>query len=307
MIRLKIWNSKIALGDFVGLLGALIIISSLILAHRTIRTSETTGKPALAGQELMTVPSQKNDPESQNGVTNPASRSVSLATPGLVSPPASTPATVLDLANWKLTLPVETSRSGNPDEIKQPELGWFTQSPHFELNNQKNGVIFRANVEGATTKGSSYPRSELREMTDSGKQLASWSSFSGTHTMFIKQAITHLPVVKSEVVAGQIHDASDDVIMIRLNGKRLFVEGSRQVIGELDPTYNLGTTFSVKIVASDGRIKVYYNDVQKVDYVKSGQGYYFKAGCYSLSNLSKGDQAGAYGEVVIYDLQVSHY
>ncbi len=45
-----------------------------------------------------------------------------------------------------------------------------------------DGVQFRAPVDGVTTSGSSYPRSELREMTDSGSSEASWSSTSGTHS-----------------------------------------------------------------------------------------------------------------------------
>lgn len=31
--------------------------------------------------------------------------------------------------------------------------------------------------------------------------------------MYVKQAISHLPDVKSHVVAGQIHDAGDDLIV----------------------------------------------------------------------------------------------
>ena len=72
--------------------------------------------------------------------------------------------------------------------------------------------------------GSGYPRSELREMTSSGSANASWSTTSGTHTMEIRQAITHLPVVKPHVVAGQIHDAGDDVIVCRLEGSKLFID-----------------------------------------------------------------------------------
>jgi len=51
---------------------------------------------------------------------------------------------------------------------------------------------------------------------------------------------------------------------------------------------------------------VYYNDILKVSYNKSGSGYYFKAGCYTQTNISKGDSASSYGEVTIYNLQVSH-
>jgi hypothetical protein len=204
-----------------------------------------------------------------------------------------------------LTLPVDTAHAGSPDEITQPELASFSNA-YFFLNSAKNGVIFHAPVGGATTAHSDYPRSELREMTNSGKTEASWSNTSGTHIMTIRQAITHTPSTKPDVVAGQIHDSSDDVIEIRLFGSRLYVEADGDDLGPLDEGYVLGTTFTVKVEASGGHIKVYYNGDLKIDYDQSGSGWYFKAGCYTQSNPDKGDSPDDYGEVIIYSLQVTH-
>lgn len=216
------------------------------------------------------------------------------------------PSSLLDLTNWKLTLPVKSAHGDNPDEIKQPELDRFSLSPYFVLNDAKSGVIFRANTGGATTSNSAYPRSELREMASAGTALATWSSTVGTHTMTVQEAITHLPVVKPQVVAGQIHDASDDVVMVRLEGRHLFVEHNGTNLGDLDANYQLGTIFTVKIEVSGGHVRVSYNGVQEVDYAEAGSGWYFKAGCYTQSNVGKGDAASAYGEVVIYGLSVTH-
>lgn len=222
--------------------------------------------------------------------------------PGPLTPPsAGKPSDFIDLKNWYLTLP--SGPQGSPDTIHQPILNDYS-SIYFSVNPSKNGVQFAAWVDGVHTKNSSYPRSELREMK--GTDKASWSNKSGTHTMTVKQAITHTPVVKPHVVAAQIHDSSDDIIMVRLEGKNLFVEAKGNSIGVLEPNYSLGTIYTVKIVAAGSRIKVYYNDVLKVDYAKSGSGYYYKAGCYTQSNLSKGDKADAYGEVIIYSLEVKH-
>lgn len=218
--------------------------------------------------------------------------------------PAEAPSQVLDLTNWKLTLPVDTPHAGVPDEIKQPELASFVLHPYFWRSG--GGVVFRAHAGGATTANSGYPRSELREMTAGGSQNASWSNTAGSHSMTIRQAITHVPDVKPHVVAGQIHDGSDDVVMIRLEGTRLFVEGSSNDLGELDPNYALGTPFTVQVIAQDGHIYVHYNGVPKVTYARAGSGFYFKAGCYTQSNPSRGDAPGAYGEVIVYGLHVSH-
>ncbi len=216
------------------------------------------------------------------------------------------PSQILNLTNWKLTVPVDTDHSGAADEIKQPALTTFTNAAYFRANDIGDGVLFEANAGGATTKGSRYPRSELREMTNAGRNEASWANTAGTHTMIVKEAITHLPAVKPEVVSAQIHDSSRYVILIRLEGRHLFVESNGGNIGDLSNSYSLGTTFTVRIVADAGHIKVFYNDILKTDYAKSGSGYYFKAGCYTQSNIAQGAAADDYGQVAIYALSVTH-
>jgi hypothetical protein len=219
---------------------------------------------------------------------------------------ASQPGHLLDLTNWKLTLPVDTGRAGSPDEVRQPELAAFLQAPYVGLSAGRDAVLFRAHAGGKTTGGSSYPRSELREMTQNGTQNASWSTTSGTHTMEVRQAVTHLPVVKPHVTTAQIHDSKDDVVVVRLEGKRLFAEHNGQNLADLDTDYTLGEVFTVKFVASGGRIKLYHNGVLKLDQAASTTGNYFKAGAYTQSNTSKGESPSAFGEVAIYDLKVTH-
>lgn len=213
------------------------------------------------------------------------------------------PSQVLDLRRWKLTLPV--GRSGHPTELRQPVLGSVTSSPHLRLTRDR-GVAFRAPVGGTTTRNSSYPRSELREMSADGRREAGWTNARGRHAMTITQAITATPRAKPHVVAGQIHDAEDDILMIRLEGRRLFVESNGDDVGVLDPRYRLGTRFTVAIVATPSGVRVTYNATRTVDLPKVGRGWYFKAGCYPQSNPERGDAPNAFGEVVIYALTVSH-
>ena len=221
------------------------------------------------------------------------------------SPPALIlPAQLVDLANWKLTLP--TGAAGHPTEIRQPQLGQFSAPGTFWLDELGRGVVFRAAAGGVTTENSRYPRSELREMTAAGATEAGWSNAQGTHVMSITQAITALPAAKPHVVAGQVHDAEDDILMIRLERNRLFVEADGDDIGVLDSNYQLGTQFTVEITATPAGIGVSYNGSQVVALSKISKGLYFKAGCYTQSNPSKGDAPEAYGEVVIYALTVRH-
>jgi hypothetical protein len=248
-------------------------------------------------EDSATVPSDTSPVIDTAPATDTSPAEVAMDAPST----AKLPAEVLDLKNWKLTLPI-----GAPDEIKQPALATYQHPEYFHLNDARDGVVFRAHCGGATTSGSGYPRSELREMIKDGTANAAWSPSSGIHKMVVREAITHLPVAKPDVVAAQIHDASDDVIEIRLRDKLLFVEHDGANYGTLDADYKLGTTFTVEIRVTSGKLEVFYNTVKKVDRATSGSGYYFKAGCYTQSNASTGDAPTAYGEVVIYDVDVTH-
>ena len=222
--------------------------------------------------------------------------------------PGGLPADVLNLSSWKLTLPVgsgEDDEDEEAEEIKQPDLATFSDDRFFTTTPDGSGVIFRAPAGGATTSGSGYPRSELREMDSGGDSEASWSNASGTHVMTVKQAITKVPPSKAEVVAGQIHDDEDDVVMVRLEKKRLFVEADGDDIGALDTDYDLGTTFTIVMRATSDGIEITYNDTKTVRLDEVGEGYYFKAGCYTQSN-SDHDEDDAFGEVVVYELDVAH-
>lgn len=217
------------------------------------------------------------------------------------------PAQILDLKNWKETLP--TGSSSKPTEIKSSALATYSNDPFFRVSKDCDSIIFRAPVNGVTTSGSGYPRSELREMTDGGKKLASWSTTEGTHTLFIDGAITAVPRDKKHIVLGQIHDSEDDVIVVRLEYPKLFVDINGKDGPVLDANYQLGKRFTVKFEAKGGKISVYYNGSSSPAYVlnKKSSGNYFKAGAYTQSNCSKEKDCSSnnYGEVKIYRLLVN--
>jgi hypothetical protein len=231
--------------------------------------------------------------------------SLSTRSPAAASRTCTYPADVLDLRNWYEGLPV-----GNPNDptvVKQPQLATYTLAPWFVPTAGCSGVQFRAAVNGVTTSGSSYPRSELREM--SGSATASWSSTSGTSTMVVRQAITHLPAGKPQVVAGQIHGSSDDVSVFRLEGANLYVtNGDDSHYKLVTSSYTLGTVFETKFVVSGGVIRAYYNGALVATITQSFSGGYFKAGAYTQANCAKSSPCSDsnYGEVVISGLTVTH-
>ncbi len=244
------------------------------------------------------------------GGTNTGGSAPSGGSGGLASGGSSSslvPAQVLDLTNWYLTLP--TGMPLDPDDVYQPELATFSVDPYFRVTPDGSAVAFYAHCGGVTTKGAVYPRSELREMTNGGVDKADWDVTSGKHTMVLTEAITHLPAVKPDMVAAQIHDADSDEIMIRLIGTRLFVEAHGQgEVGLLEPNYVLGTFYTATIEAENGHIRVYYNGstTAAADIENQAVGCYFKAGAYTHSNPDKGDEPTEYGEVLISALEVTH-
>lgn len=271
---------------------------------------------------LICIPKGARTPTCPKSVTVDVEEVVvsSGGTPLVSAVPSSTntrlPSSILfgQFASWKLTLPVDASGgTGTPREVRQTELKTFRDPRWFNVNDAGTGVIFRAPADGATTDNTDYSRSELREMTDSTSSQSnkSWSPASGTHSMAIDQAITHLPGTETpNVVVGQIHDGDDDVLQVRLEGSRLFVTITGRPDITLTGNYVLGTRFIVAIsVSGGGYINVWYGpNAQSLAWkgpnvLPSGAGssWYFKAGCYTQSN-----EDGAYSEVVVYGLSVAH-
>lgn len=216
------------------------------------------------------------------------------------------PADVLDLTGWKVQLPIGDEE--DPDEVTQPDLASYAVDPWFVPTSDCDGVQFRSAVNGVTTGGSSYPRSELREMTADGSDEAAWSADSGTHTMVINQAITHLPNDKPHVVAGQIHGGDDDVSVFRLEGSSLYVTDGDEKHTLVTDDYVLGTPFEAKFVVDDGTIQAYYNGELKATIDADFSEGYFKSGAYTQANCDRSDPCGDdnYGQVVVYDISVSH-
>ena len=240
------------------------------------------------------------------------------------------PSQIINLSNWKITLPINSAQ-----EIYNPTLYDFSIDPWFKVVQDKDGwaVQFRANHGGATTSGSSNPRSELREMLPNyryrdSKSAIAWSNTLGTHTMWIKQKVTHLTYVKPHTVVGQIHDASNDVAVFRVEGLNGGTTGTGGTVGVLDTLaklwitdadithgylvdslYRIGTLFTVKFIAHDGVIEFEYNGkILPYKKTKNVSGCFFKLGDYTQSNsgTAPNEVDSAYAEAYVYDYTVTH-
>ena len=204
---------------------------------------------------------------------------------------------VLNLRNWYLQLP--TGRDGSPDAVYQPRLNDFTRMPWFGVVDGR--VRFRTPVGGATTSGSDYPRTELRESSPN----ASWST-KGHNTMSLRTRITAVPPHRPRVAVAQIFQKSDDYVMIlydRSRGGLVWTKDSKPQakIASL----GLGKDVDLRLAASRGRLRIYVNGVKKVDQASKRSGLYFKAGSYCQSN-TRYDRPSSFCETQVSRLVVTH-
>src|SRR5690349_13892833 len=90
--------------------------------------------------------------------------------------PSAAPSDNFDLTNWKITLPVDRNGALSGTAVEVQNLSGYQNSKYFYTGSDGT-MVFYAPVDGATTRGSSYARSELREMD--GAEKAAWNLPTG--------------------------------------------------------------------------------------------------------------------------------
>src|SRR5262245_28267130 len=89
---------------------------------------------------------------------------------------AATPGQNFNLSSFKLQTPIASG--GGVLEISQPQLASYTSSNFYA--NSDGPMVFFTPVTGATTEGSSYPRSELRQLTEWNTNTSGGRTQTGT-------------------------------------------------------------------------------------------------------------------------------
>ncbi|MCQ3830676.1 polysaccharide lyase family 7 protein [Microbulbifer elongatus] len=250
---------------------------------------------------------------------------------GSSSGSGSVPSDLMENCNqWKITYP-----TGEEDKTLCGEAN----NEYFYVNDAGDGMVFYAPIrtDNGTTPNSSYIRSELREREPDGSKDVYWTT-DGQHIVYVKQAITHLPMVKDHLVATQIHgnksEGIDDAMVLRLEGDHLFLSFNGGKLRDdltIKTGYQLGTTHEIIFEVVDGRHYAYYSEDGNLanaflsgnadqylvrdgsnDYVmdRSYGDAYFKIGNYTQSNADRegdlADHPDNYGEVVVYDYWIDH-
>lgn len=211
--------------------------------------------------------------------------------------------------NWKLTVPADGPDAGSTaDEVKQPALATY-ESLWCRVNSGGDSVVFTVHHGAPTTPGSKNPRSELREMTNQGLNLAKWDGRTGKHRMEVELSINRLTKVKPHTVLAQIHDGSDDITTLRAEGvkgtdriKMWLTRGDNShahYLGEVKLTQRFRFAFDV----AAGKVRFDWNGGRVSGFtVPAAAASFFKVGAYLQSNpdSAPSESSAAYTQVRMF-------
>ena len=168
---------------------------------------------------------------------------------------------------------------------------------------------------GATTGGSSYPRSELREMLDPANVASNWTAH-GTHILEVVCRVNEVPS-SQKVIIGQIHGFSGKARpLIKLQFYKGGIEALVKVSSKegrdrklVFPDAGLNNDIAYKIKLQDGLLYVTVNGATQTEEIFrnnadwANQTFYFKAGAYCQDNKGPVSESA---RVSFSRLKVSH-
>jgi len=114
----------------------------------------------------------------------------------------------IDLSHWKITIP-----EGKPTSVAPPEILDYESNealkPFFYKDTADNSLVFYA-YPGASTRNSSYSRTELREQMEPGNDKVNWTFAQGGN---LKGTLSVPEVTQSDI--GDYHR----VIVMQIHGR----------------------------------------------------------------------------------------
>jgi Alginate lyase/RTX calcium-binding nonapeptide repeat (4 copies) len=226
-----------------------------------------------------------------------------------------------NLSNWKITLPVDQNGTLSGTAVEVQNLSGYQNSKYFYTGSD-GAMVFYAPVDGATTSGSSYARSELREMNATEK--AAWNLSTGGFmgaTLEV-DAAPNRDGVGGKLVVGQIHGQDDELVRLYWENGTVYFVNDQAGSGNAETKFTLkdstgatpdvslnerfsytinakGSTLEVDVYA-DGKV---YESTTKINSVWQSDTFYFKAGAYLGANETNGSGAG---QASFYALDVNH-
>jgi len=229
------------------------------------------------------------------------------ATPGPTTPTAPpVPGDSVDLTGWKLSIPVEND-DGNATTIEPAAVSapWMTENPG-------GGLTFWAPSQGATTKNSDHPRTELNSLTN-------FTAGQGTHRLTASVTLLQVPQDGQGIILGQIHGADEissvPYVMLRYQDGGLKVvvkqvqDGDKHINYTLLKKVDLNSRFDFTISdPGNGSLTFSATDngdtqqvVAPIPATFKGETVRFQAGDYQQADDPAGPKDG--GRVIFHRLQ----
>ena len=196
--------------------------------------------------------------------------------------PSLPPGQNFDLSQYKWQSPV--ADGSGVLEISQPQLATYTSAYFYTTND--GAMVFWCPVNGATTSGTSYPRSELRDLRE-------WP-LSSTQIMNATCKVLQSPSTGKTII-GQIHGniSGTEAMKLRYSGGDV-TAGCKPDLGGTEfqiPILTgvaLGTTINYTIKMVNHMVTITVNGVTVTNVLNSTwdaeTAYYFKAGTYPQDN-----------------------
>jgi poly(beta-D-mannuronate) lyase len=199
-------------------------------------------------------------------------------TPNMSRPPGQN----FNLSNFQLQTPFASGSS--VQVISQPALATYTSSVFYTAAD--GAMTFWCPVNGATTGGTSYPRSELRDLNE-------WP-VSSTHTLTATCRVLQQPS-NGNTIIGQVHGNISGTELCKLRFSNGTVEaGVKPQLGGAETrlfigNYSVGATLNYTIKVSNHLLTVTVNGSTVTHSLNSSWDaetrYYFKAGTYPQDNV----------------------
>ncbi|CAH0349327.1 hypothetical protein SPH9361_00550 [Sphingobium sp. CECT 9361] len=226
-----------------------------------------------------------------------------------------------EYSEWRIALPVDAAGKTTGNAAQIDKLAGYGGSEYFRPSD--TALVFRAAVDGATTSGSKYARSELRELTNGNS--AAWNLKQGgtmTATLSVDSVPTYFNGTPGRLVIGQIHGKENELVRLYWdNGTVYFVNdlagpSNKELKFQLlspnneTPSIDLGEAFSYKINAVGNTLEVVvyadgqtYSSTTQINAIWQSDSLYFKAGVYLGVNETQGTGVG---QTSFFGLDIAH-
>jgi len=246
----------------------------------------------------------------------------------------------IDLSNWKVTLPI-----GRPSEVEPPEILDYANNDllkDFMYNDSTDGSLVFYTYPGASTRNSSYSRTELREQMVPGSNKNNWTFDQGGRirgTLKVEEISKEPNGKYHRAIVMQIHgrlsneqrdrigeDDNNAPPMLKIYWNKEKIKVHRKILKdtEVNDVDILSTKawkdethwfdqvvgfdkFNLEVIAKGSMLKIILNGKEEMvfDDIHTKRWSVFE-NYFKAGNYLASKKAGSFAKIKYYDLRVLH-